>query len=403
MATTTVDPGAPAAGTPATGYRRQEQRLRAVAPDYPRTIPASFMLTTAADMSRWLRIVLNGGALDGERLLQSTSVDRLLFRQLAHHPTLPGRTLAFREGSLFSPSEIYLAARGGGFSSVLLLLPHRRVGIFAVFNSEIDVWGLAYPILDLYGSRRPGPEETDPSYPGAEVEQLTGYWQDAAVSRATAEKMLTLIRQNRMAGLFDGSIRWRSRRYLPVGPGEFREHNGDRRLWLIDQTKGAEVATTGHLVLERVGWYSSWPVQASLWILFATVFLIAGWPKPPLPQKAARLTPRDTFSPRWPMTVARLAATLNFLFIVALAVVLVGALRWTAPDLLHGISPIVYLILMLPLVGSALAPVAVAGIGVAWRSPNWTRRHKLALTLLTLALVLFPPFLWSWNLLGFHI
>lgn len=403
METTTVDPRTPPAGAPATGYRRRGRRLQVVVPDYPRTIPASFMLTTAADMSRWLRIVLNGGSLDGERLLDQTSVDRLLERQVAHHPTLPGRTLAFKEGSLFSPSEIYLAARGGGFSSVMLLLPHHRIGVFAAFNSEIDFWNLAYPILDLFGSRHPHRPETTFAAAGDAVQRLTGYWQDAAVSRATAEKLLALIRQDRMVGLSDGSIRWRGRKYLPVGPGEFREQDGDLRLWVLDQTGGADLADTGHRVLERIGWYSSLPVQAVLWILFAAVFLIAGWPRSPLPQKATRLTPKDTFSPRWPMTIARLAASLHFLFIVALTLLLYGALRWTTPDLLHEIPLVVYLVLTLPLVGSALAPVAVVGTSAAWRSPLWTWKHKLGLTLLTLALVLFPLFLWSWNLLGFHI
>ena len=403
MSHTTVDPSSLLAADLAAGYRRHHEQLSDVVADYPQTIPASFLLTTAADMARWLQIILTDGSLDGQHLLGSESINRLLTPQFAHHASLPGRTLAFKEGPRFSPPELYLAARGHGFSSALLLLPHRRVGLFAAFNSELDFWGLVYPILDTFEPRRSDPITAKPVSPVMTAEHLTGYWQDAAVSKMTAEKLLAFVRQDRLVGLDDGSLSWRSRKYEPISPVEFREQDGDRWIRLLESSTPSLLAATEDRVIEKLDWYASRPIQASLWIFFATAFLITGWPRPPLPQRESSLTPTDTFSPRWPMTIARLAATLHFLFIVALAIMLASALRWKTPTLLYEISPVVYGVLVLPLLGGALTLVAIVGVGFAWRSPNWIRRQQLLLTLSTLVLALFLLFLRDWNLLGFHI
>ena len=103
------------------------------------------------------------------------------------------------------------------------------------------------------------------------------------------------------------------------------------------------------------------------------------------------------------MTAARLAATVQFLFIVALAIILAGALRWQIPDLLYDTPPALFAVLVLPMLGAALTMVAIVGIAFAWRSPYWRRRRLLGLAVLTLTLTLFLPFLRYWNLLGFHI
>lgn len=403
MSSSTVDPEDSRAADLATGYLRQGEIYNRVAVDYPQTTPASFLLTTASDMARWLQIVLSDGSLDGQALLDSESIARLLSSQFTHHPALPGRSLAFREGSQFSPPELYLAARGGGFSSVLLLLPHRRVGLFAAFNSEIELWSLVYPILDTFEAQRPRRRAVDSAPAISNADQLTGYWQDAAVSKMTAERLLSLIRQGHLDGLYDGSIRWRSQKYEPVGPGEFQQQNSGARICLVESSPPGRVAASEGFVIEKLAWYASTPVQASLWILFATTFLIAGWPRPPLPHRESSLTPSDTYSPRWPMTAARLAATIHFVFIVSLAIILAGALRWQTPDLLYATPPAVLAVLLLPMLGAALTVVAIVGIGFAWRSLYWTRQRLLGLILLSGTLTLFLPFLEYWNLLGFHI
>jgi CubicO group peptidase (beta-lactamase class C family) len=404
MSSSVVDPLVSVGDALATGYQGDGETLTEVAVDFPQTVPASFLLTTAADMASWLQTVLGDGEISGMPFLSSASIDRLLRPRFTHHDSLPGRTLALKEGSQFSPAELYLAYRGGGFSSVLLILPQHRVGLFAAFNCELELWNLVYPILDTFASRLPErPDSTLGSSPTA-ARHLSGYWQDAAVSRTTAEKLLSLVRQARLVQLHDGSIRWQSRRYQPLGLNELMDADGGKlRFCLLGDSQRPRLAATESRVLERLPWYATRPVQATVWILFATLFLTASWPRPALPAKLSELAPADAFHPRWPWTAAKLAATLNFLFIAILAILAASALRWKTPDLLHGISPALYAVLGLPIVGGLLSLVATAGLAQAWRSPLWSRRRQWSLTLLIVGLLLFVPFLRSWNLFGFYL
>jgi CubicO group peptidase (beta-lactamase class C family) len=404
MASSVVDPMASVGEALATGYRTHGETLAEVEADFPQTVPASFLLTTAADMASWLQIVLGDGVIRGTPFLSSASIDRLLRPRFSHHDSLPGRTLAFKEGSEFSPAELYLADRGGGFSSVLIIMPQHRVGLFAAFNSELDLWNLVYPILDTFASRLPDQPASAFAASPTFADHLSGYWQDAAVSRTTAEKLLSLARQARLVQLQDGSILWQSRRYKPFGPNEFLEVDDEQlRFCLLGDPQHPRFAATESLVLERLPWYATKPVQTAAWILFATLFLTAGWPRPALPAELSGLDPSDTFSPRWPWTAARLAATLNFLFIAILAILAAGALRWKTPDLLHGISPVLYAVLGLPIAAGLFSLVATAGLAPAWKSPFWSRKQQWFLTLLIAGLLLFVPFLKSWNLFGFYL
>jgi hypothetical protein len=377
--------------------------LQVVSPDFPQTIPASTLLTTAADMTQWMRAILAGGSLAGRQILAATSVERLMERQFTHHESLPGRTLAFKEGRHFSPRELYLASTENGFSAVLVFLPHRHLGLFAAFNTEIDFWGLVHQILDPFDS----PRASAPDAPGSAgirpADDLSGFWQDATVSQATAEKLVSLVRQDRIQTAADGALMWRSKTFVPAGPQCFQEREALTRLCFVDGPHQMRFAAIGDLVLEKLNWFAARPVQISLWIAFAALFLATGWPRSPLPNQQPSLLPDDAFSPRWPGSLARLAATLHFVFIASLAVVLATNLRTGTSTLLYEIPAFVLVVLSLPLVAAALTLVAATGLGPVWRSPRSTLGYRLRLTALILALVAFLPFLWSWNLFGFRI
>ena len=403
MSNTTVTPGSLADESIATGYRGGEAGLAVVPPVYAQTIPASFLLTTASDMARWLLALVNYGSFDGNQILSVAGVENLFVRQFTNHESLPGRTLAFNEGRRYSPSELYLAATGDGFSAVMVLLPHRRVGVFAAVNGELDLWSVVYEILDRFDSRVDRRFDPIPIPNSTTAHRFAGYWRDATVPLASAEKLLSFIRQDRILRLDAGAIGWRSRSFIAVGPTSFQESDGERLLGFVEGPGPVRFAATEYQVFEKLTWYEARPVQMALWTLFAAVFLAAGWPRLSLPHRHLLLEPDDAFSPRWPLSLARFAATVQFVFIVALAILVASGLRSGASPLLYRIPPVVFAVLSLPLVGAALTLVAIPGLGPVWRSARWTLGRRLRLTFLLLALVVFLPFLWSWNLLGFEI
>ena len=403
MSSTAVSPDTIPLERIATGYRRHPDGLIAVSPDHPQTAPASTLATTAADMAKWMRMILGGGTVEGRQVLSTTSIELLLERQFTHHESLAGRTLAFKEGSYLSPRELYLASTGNGFSAVMVLLPFRRVGLFAAFNSEVDFWDLVYQILDPFDTS--GEVDEAPSEAASiwSSKEIAGFWQDAAVSQATAEKLVSLVRQDRIRGAEDGSLIWRSRVFEPSGSHCFQERRALTRLCVVEGAGSKRYAAIGDLVLQKLAWYEARPFQVTLWVAFTALFLAAAWPRAPLPRPHSALRPDDPFSPRWPRSLARFAAALNFAFIASLAVVLAIALRTGSSTLLYGIPAYALVVLSLPLVAAALTLIAVAGLVPLWRSPPAGLEHRFRLTLLILALVAFLPFLWSWNLLGFHL
>lgn len=403
MSNTAVAPHGLARGRVATGYRQGDEQLTVVRPHYPQTVPASTLLTTAADMAAWMRVVLSDGSLENHRILERRSLDRLLERQFVHHDSLPGRSLAFKEGSYLSPRELYLTATDNGFSAALVLLPHRHVGLFVAVNREIDLWDLIYRILDPFESPGSADEETPGAAEVWDGGDLGGFWQDVAVPKATAEKLVSLVRQDRIRMAADGVLTWRSMIFEPSGPRCFQERQAVTRLCIVEGPDQTRFAAIGDLVLEQLDWYESRPVQVLLWITFTAAFLAAGWPRSPLPKRHSALLPDSSFAPQWPVTLARAAATVHFLFIACLAVVLATELRTGAQHLLYGVPAFILVILSLPLVAAVLTLIAAAGLGPVWRSSRSSLAYRLRLTVLVLALVTFLPFLWSWNLLGFRI
>ena len=387
----------------ATGYRSTAGRLISVSPDYPQTVPASALSTTAADMAIWMMAILNGGSLEGHQLLSGRSVEQLVTRQFTHHEFSPGRSLAFKEGSHFSPRELFLDSSGNGFSAVVILLPAQKVGLFAAFNAEIDPWSLVYQILDPFDS--PGRLPADPAglLGSWSVEELDGYWQDAAVSKSTAEKLVSLVRQDRIRATADRSLLWREKVLVPTDSGCFQEKDAPTRLCVVGGASPIHQVEIGDLVMEKLGWFTGRPTQVALWVAFAALFLGAGWPRASRPLRQPSLQPEDAFPPRWPFFFAKLAAAIQFTFVASLAVLVATHLRTGATVLLYEVPPLALAVLSLPLAAAALTVVAATGLVPVWRSPRASLFDRLRLTGVVAGLVAFLPFLWGWNLLGFRI
>jgi CubicO group peptidase (beta-lactamase class C family) len=403
MSNTASDPNSLPFDQLATGYRRTASRLLSASPDYPQTLPASALSTTATDMARWMMAILNGGSLEGHQLLSGESVELLVARQFAHHESSPGRSLAFREGSHFSPRELFLDSTGNGFSAVLVLLPTRRLGLFAAFNAEIDPWSLTYQILDPFNSPAGLPVKPAGSLRNWSAEQLDGYWQDAAVSRSTAEKLVSLVRQDRIRSTADGSLLWREKIFVPRGSGCFQEQDAPTRLCVVESASPTHHVEVGDLVMEKLGWIAGRPMQVALWVIFATLFLGAGWPRASRPLRQPSLQPEDAFPPRWPFFFAKLAAAIHFTFIASLAVLVATYLRSGSTVLLFEVPPLALAVLSLPLAAGALTVVAATGLVPVWRSARASLFDRLRLTGVVAGLAAFLPFLWSWNLLGFRL
>ena len=151
---------------------------------------------------------------------------------------------------------------------------------------------------------------------------------------------------------------------------------------------------------ERLRWYGNGTVQAALWILFLISFLantIAGvrccLTRLFRRQQSAALPASNKV-----VNFKRAICALNLLILVALTITVLLVV-----DQMHPSCPAV--LLFLPLLGtvSTLATVALLIVLARTRRDHgWTAARRIRFSLDVLCLVLFVPYMFYWNLIGFR-
>ncbi|MEJ2086005.1 MAG: hypothetical protein P8Y44_10055 [Acidobacteriota bacterium] len=150
------------------------------------------------------------------------------------------------------------------------------------------------------------------------------------------------------------------------------------------------------LVLQRLPFFLSAPVLLAQLAAFVIVFVavVLGYLIGALVRRFRQ--PSTTRNKRHLRTATFGAAALNLVFLLGLA--------WTfiSRDWMYSVSPTLVATFGLPFIAIVLTGVAVAG-AIRDRADLSGRAMARFLQVVTLtALVLFPLFLWRWNLLGFH-
>jgi len=110
----------------------------------PREWPEGSMVSTAADMAQFMKVLLNDGrTADGKKILSPESVKAMSTYHVAIHPDFPDMTYGFE--SPIEPNKTngeHVISKGGdimGFSSLLWLLPDRKTGVFLTYNANTDL------------------------------------------------------------------------------------------------------------------------------------------------------------------------------------------------------------------------------------------------------------------------
>lgn len=105
----------------------------------PTVAPHGGMYSTAHDMARFMMAHLNGGALDGNRILSEASIRDMHTFHYAVHPKKPNMTYGFEASFHELHNGRYVIEKAGdidGFSSWLWLLPEEDTGIFIAYNTN---------------------------------------------------------------------------------------------------------------------------------------------------------------------------------------------------------------------------------------------------------------------------
>ncbi|MFO7584880.1 MAG: serine hydrolase [Anaerolineales bacterium] len=392
----------------ATGYELRGDSLYPFPFYHRHYAPAGELKTTAIDITYFMLAHLQNGSYGDTQILQPETIALMHQQQYRHDDRLPGFTYGFFEDRI---NGHRLLMHGGDtnptFSSLLLLLPDEKVGLFVAHNRA--EWNLRPTLVAAFMERyfpevnSPAPLQTSTN---PRPHRYTGYYLPSLAQRSSnIEKVMGLLAQFRLTANPDGSLTLHpgggfapTSHWLEVEPGHFQQLDGNGvMVFHSDENHDIQRMFYSHahaVAFTRLSWYQTTPFHLGLLFTTVLIFLstsIVGVSKFSRKGQIARET----------LTMYRLAALiglLNLLFIVGLAWLLLTQ----SFALIFGPTFIHYLILALPLPTIPLTLALLLFIVRAWHN---LLRQKMTLAYNSLvfgAAIAFLWFLYYWNLLGFQ-
>ena len=397
-------------GDLATGFIWQPGSSHGLPSGFEWMYSAGSMSSTATDMARFMIAHLqdgryqDGGGSSHQILAKETAID-MHSQHFAYDPRLPGFTFGFFEEQLGGTRVIYHAGGSAAFSAHVALIPEHNLGVFEAYTGGEPGSGFIYTELVKLYPPLPATPSTARRFL-TPTPQYAGEYLDFNINHSSPEKLLALIKGVSVKQTGDGSLAFLDGMWIQVEPLVFQEvDSGDLAVFRTEDGTAKGCVTHlihGELFYEKLPWYRKPLFHFGLLAGCLLVFLSAAlrWPVVSL------LRRRYSEKPARPAQLARWAGwamSVTFLgFVLAFAVE-----SWENDVLLYGLTPGAKAILLVPLLGAALAIVALLMTWAAWRGwnsptgrPYWSLGARMHYTLVALAGVAFVWWLNYWNLLG---
>src|SRR5713226_8753110 len=273
---------------PSEGYRDNTEKP-AVGFEIFNPAPAGGVSSTASDMGRFAQALLNGGELDGHRILKPETLNAIWTKQFGTSDALPAMCMGFyqtwRNGLNFIGHGGDLIA----FHSIFLVEPKEKLVIFISYNSAGSANRTRAEILTAFADRyypySQKPEFQKPSADG--LKAIAGTYQATRRSESNKLKIGSLLGQGQATVDKEGvlkvddlkDLRGHVRQWKLVGKDLWQEVDDQGRMFAIRDSSGKVVRIAvgfPGVQFERVPWYENGkvilPVLAcSLVILAAAV------------------------------------------------------------------------------------------------------------------------------------
>lgn len=376
--------------------------------------PAGALSATATDMVRFGQAILNGGELDGRRIIGANTLDLMLTRAFSHDERLMGMALGFYEDDV---NGVRLVGHGGDtqyFHSYLGIDKANELTFFVSFASSGGS-----PIRTLFTSTfydeffpaetvRPEPPEDFKERAGRYAGAY-GFWRS---NFSKLEKSLGLAGGVQVAPTEDNTLLiilgGNAKQYVEVGKNLFRELDPDISLIagispaLLAFQEDDEGRITGFVMdglpfmsLRKLPTYHTGPFNYAL--LGFAMLVFSGVVLRRFFQRAAirSFVPAD----RVAVNAAVYAAAANLLVVVSGVIVI----TIVQDELFSGIPLLFKLWLIVPVVAFA------AGLYLLFRNIEvWQRKHlggvwaRIRFTIVALCALFMCWFYYYWNILGFQ-
>ena len=254
---------------PSDGYRANTEKP-AVGFEIFSPAPAGGVSSTASDMGRFALALLNGGELDGHRILKPETLHAMWTKQFGTSDSLPVMCMGFyqtwRNGLRFIGHDGDLIA----FHSMFLLEPKEKLVLFISYNSAGSASKTRTEILSSFADRyypyAPAPEFQ--KLPLEELKVIEGTYQATRRADSTKLKLGNLFGQGEATVDKEGvlkvddfkDLRGHVRKWKPIGKDLWQEEDDQRRMFAIRDSSGKIVRIAvgfPGVQFERVPWYEN--------------------------------------------------------------------------------------------------------------------------------------------------
>jgi CubicO group peptidase (beta-lactamase class C family) len=387
----------------------------AVEPAYVDWLPAGGLWTTGEDMGAFMLAHLQGGAHDGQRILEPSTVEAMQRTRFSPHPAVAGLGYGF-----FGDHRGGVQHGGGwmGAGAHVYLRPDLGIGLFSAFNHDAGPL-VASRLHDEIADRfLPAAAATtvDPVLASATTTATGPYagvyrWNRHDGSSFASVLSTLMISRLEVTGHADGTLTTtmspapfiEETRWVPAQPGVFVEDGGTNVLAfdldLDGRAIGLHVMGAQLFSMDRVGAGSASGASLVPLLAISVLLLLASiaWPVGAL---VRRLRPRGDATSAEVRRVRRLsglAAAVASAFVVGLVV-------HVATDMagLLQVSATLRGLLWLPLLAAALTAGLAVLVGRLWWRRDGALTARLYHSVVLVALLGFLPLLHSLRLLGFH-
>jgi CubicO group peptidase (beta-lactamase class C family) len=231
-------------------------------------VPAGGVSSTAADMGRFGQTLLNGGELDGNRILKPETLKQMWTPQFRASDQMPPICMGFYETWRNGLHWIGHAGDLVAFHSLFLLEPSKKLMLFISFNSAGGGERPRPEIIDMFTDRY-FPGQANQSFitlPRKDLTAIEGVYQSTRRADSTKLKLPGLFSQRTASVDKDGvlhledvnDLRNHPIKWKPIGKDLWREVDGQRKVFAIRDQAGRVVRLAYDFAgaqSQRVPWY----------------------------------------------------------------------------------------------------------------------------------------------------
>lgn len=365
--------------------------------------PAGSASATAGDMARYMLEILQG-----DRLLQRATIERMRERPYPDNLTAPGYAWGFRTGWIKGFPTFEHGGSAYTHFSAMVMVPDRQIGVFVSVNGSDDhdaprklAAGL---IKGMIAQAKPIPGWSEPAQ--LTPAQLDLHEGDYLIDRTSYSRLAKflgpLIGARKVLGRPDGTLNIQGGAengvYHRIAPGTFHDPENDS---IVQFTYGPDgramrMSTTyGHYGFDRIGW---WQTLWAFGLVLTAIALLALWHLVWVrPRRLAGKETEGVSAPLARLTTAKAVVGLAFAALLVAAVVQIGllgealAFDWPSSGLWIALS-VQYIWLTLVLATGVIAARAAVSQSLPKGAMIW-------LIVVLMADVLLIAQLWQWNLI----